>query len=381
MSQSPRSRVRSGNTDPLNDKIVSSGVDTAVFHLKIEPDAGLIKWLSDLQQMAREYEDASSIETDLSFHDSPLYLLAWARRAWSLVLRNDWLDVQIGRGGVSGVYVVLRLSSVYLHSVDFYDAVPALQRWCFEVFGQDAVLFVSELHLYRDVMLDLDQFALDGSLERGLVRRARKASRIMNGRRLETLMLGRRGGAIHAVLYDKTAEIKQSGKTYFHDIWKRSGWDGESRVWRLEVRFSREFLRLAGIDGAYDALDRLADLWQYSTSQWLRHVVTHEGMSDRDRERAPVSSWWAVYAAGFDFGAGIGYLARERKRQFKTEKLLRQAHGCMRSFFALLDASEQFDRDLVHRITTAQLIDKLVDQSGEDWSTIIVRRRARLAAA
>lgn len=377
--------VRTGNTDHSNDKseirTLSSGVDTAVFHLKIEPDGGLVKFLADMQTLARDMEEPTALDSGLSFYDFPLYVEPYARRAWSIIVKNEFLDVQIGRGGVSGVYVVLRLSSIYLHSVDYYDAVPALQRWCFEVFGEGAILYQSEVHLYRDLQIDLDQFAQDGSLERGLVRRARKASRIMNGRRLETLMLGRRGGAIHAVLYDKTAEIRKSGKTYFHDIWKRNGWDGEARVWRLELRFARELLTSAGVNTAYDGLDRLSDLWAYATDKWLRHVNCSPDASDRERERSAVSEWWAEYAAGFDYGTGIGSLARERKHQFVARRLLRQAHGCMRSFFALMDASEDFSRDIVHSIAMAQLIDKPVAESGETWESLITKRRARMLAA
>lgn len=375
-------QVRTGNTDLSKDKIVSQGVDTAIYHLKIEPDAGLVKYLSDLRSLAESYEEASSIESTLEFNDKVLSVLAFSRRAWSLVLRNDDLDVQIGRGGVSGVYVVLRLSSAYLHTVDFYDAVPALQRWCFEVFGNDAVLHQSELHLYRDLAYDLNDENDTGALERGLVKRARKTSKITNGRRLETLMIGKRSQKLHAVLYDKTAEIKNNAdKVFFHDIWKRNGWDGKQRVWRLEIRLTREFLRPSGVDTCYDGMDRIADLWKYVTHDWLHHVDCDSGATEKDRLRSGVSAWWSVYALPFDFGYGIGYLVRERKRKAKIDRLLKQAHGCMRTVFGLLDQSEDFTREMVVDIAVAKLIDEPVARSGQTWEELMLARKRRLAAA
>ncbi|MFP3354916.1 hypothetical protein R0K04_26565, partial [Pseudoalteromonas sp. SIMBA_153] len=44
------------------------------------------------------------------------------------------------------------------------------------------------------------------------------------------------GGEFSARLYDKTEEIKNSKKDFFNDVWRESGWDGETTIWRLEFQ-------------------------------------------------------------------------------------------------------------------------------------------------
>ncbi len=56
-------------------------------------------------------------------------------------------------------------------------------------------------------------------------------------------------------------------------VWERHGWDGESRVTRVEFRYKRECLHEMEIEDPYDLLDKLPALWAYSSAQWLRHTT------------------------------------------------------------------------------------------------------------
>ena len=58
-----------------------------------------------------------------------------------------------------------------------------------------------------------------------------------------------------------------------HAIWEQHGWNGSSRVVRVEFRYKRECLRELDIECPYELLDQLAGLWANSTLQWLRHTV------------------------------------------------------------------------------------------------------------
>jgi hypothetical protein len=67
----------------------------------------------------------------------------------------------------------------------------------------------------------------------------------LNGRRCGTLDFSQ-GAAHSCCIYDKTAEIAVSRKDWMQEVWKSNGWDGESRVTRVEFRYKRECLREMG---------------------------------------------------------------------------------------------------------------------------------------
>ena len=85
-----------------------------------------------------------------------------------------------------------------------------------------------------------------------------------------------------AVIYDKTAEIAVSRKDWMQEVWKSNGWDGESRVTRVEFRYKRECLREMKVEEAYAFLDQIPSLWAYSTKQWLRHTIPNGDPEPRE---------------------------------------------------------------------------------------------------
>ena len=77
----------------------------------------------------------------------------------------------------------------------------------------------------------------------------------LNGRRCGTLDFSK-GAAHSCCIYDKTKEITVSRKDWMHEVWRSNGWDGESRVTRVEFRYKRECLREMGVEEAYAFLDQ-----------------------------------------------------------------------------------------------------------------------------
>jgi hypothetical protein len=119
-------------------------------------------------------------------------------------------------------------------------------------------------------------------------------------------------GAVHSCsIYDKGKEITVSRKAWMHDVWTRNGWDGVSRVTRVEFCYKRECLKELGIEEPYAMLDQLAGMWAYSTMQWMRHTVP---TSDSNRGRWQLSPFWQVIQAA-DFSGEPVPLVRQKKRQ------------------------------------------------------------------
>jgi hypothetical protein len=92
-------------------------------------------------------------------------------------------------------------------------------------------------------------------------------------------------------------------------VWTSNGWDGDSRVTRVEFRYKRECLREMKVGEAYAFLDQLPSLWPYSTKQWLRYTTPN---GHPNRARWPISSIWHVVQRASFFCDGIPAV-RERR--------------------------------------------------------------------
>jgi len=103
-------------------------------------------------------------------------------------------------------------------------------------------------------------------------------------------------GAIHARLYDKSAEIVVSGKDWFREVWRDSGVyvDGLP-VWRLEYQLRRAALRTlrrrgdsGHVDSWAELLPNIQALWKHLSTQWLSMRLPRTKSS-----RKRLLPWWS----------------------------------------------------------------------------------------
>jgi hypothetical protein len=121
-------------------------------------------------------------------------------------------------------------------------------------------------------------------------------------------------GSLSCIIYEKSREMKRSGKEWFEDKWLANGWEEGQAVWRVEFRFERQALHelsqgdaFHGVENAYDLPEKLAVLWAYAAGHvgggaddwpdgWLRYVVPGE---DTKRSRWPVHPTWRLIQGAF----------------------------------------------------------------------------------
>ena len=267
-----------------------------------------------------------------------------------------------------------------------------------QLFGKQVHISPSEVHLCVDVA-----GLTPGMLrEAGLVGRSRRrvkevpeegeegtalpAGELQQWCRKATGYALSRGAPHSSAIYDKVLEIRQkSGKIWFLDLWREGGWDGQAPVCRIEFRYKREFLRTFGlVDGAelnhYDLLDRLGDLWRYSTSEWLRYCIP---TADVNRSRWPVHPLWEVIQAA-DFGAMPACpLVRVRKRQFFLDRAVASIAGYLSSSAAWLGgrfAEEQVDISVVLR-WFCERAEQYYAERELDFSMVVMDKRQRFGLA
>jgi hypothetical protein len=323
-------------------KIVGRGVDTLVLNVcygdetgklvKQELAADLQAHLSQLQDEARTIE--APVVTLWTFKGFQLYMQPkGSREQWRWILTCPLVSLAVSRGLLGPIIAQVRLSSEYLWSCESAsDAIVETLLLCSDLFGNALWVQVSEVDLCADVIgWDVaccnwqEQF-----ISRAISQNGRPADAPVEGpdvarlrwKQVATLDFGKHTSPISCCIYHKSAEIRQKSpmKAWFYDLWKRNGWDGESEVWRVEFRLTREFLHSVHIEDVHDVPDRLPALWDYCAGRpggaadgfpdgWLRYVTP---TGDTNRARWPVHPAWAVVQGAFSQeDAGLGPLVRQ----------------------------------------------------------------------
>jgi len=303
---------------------VNAGIDTLylnVYHADPETfrridqplDDTLQALFTDLQQQAKLTRQ--DVETPWSLDEQPLSMLSHGSgKQWLWILHNDFINVQIGNGDYRGLIAHMRVSSEYLWRVNALHRVLGLvNKLANTLFAHEMVLVPSAVDLCTDVA----NWSMSTIAHQAVVARARKhrskfeeeslyvsGEETWNGRKLGTLYVGMRTSPVHGKLYDKLKEIKDGGnrKSWFLDIYKRNGWDGEAPVTRLEVSFKREALHDLDIETDHDLMHNLKGLWTYAVGSetvkpWMRYTIPTD---DSNQTRWPLHPTWKVVQHAFD---------------------------------------------------------------------------------
>lgn len=347
----------------MEPTIVGTNTDTLIISASgVFPD-GVGAELDEYKTQAQELED--DVSTRFTFAGETFYCKPHgSQRHWRWILHCPSLHLDLGLGKRNQRIARARFSAAYLWEVGPGDALAALYTFLVDLLGGETfTLQVSEVHLCADVagwepaLDDVPAFITRGHNsdirvespddEAGDetndetvgdeaddertpdVSPAVQAHRI--GRRCSGFDFSR--GAAHACcIYDKTKEIQKSGKEWMQAVWERNGWDGVSRVVRVEFRYKRTALRELGVDEPYAMLAQLAGLWAYSTAKWLRHTIPTD---DTNRGRWPLSPFWAaIQSATFDGDPTPA--VREKKRLGDLEHICQMVAGCSTTAAAYL---------------------------------------------
>ncbi len=358
--------------------IVARGVDTLVVNAfyaneRGEPVKGVLlnevlfgqldAWKLGAQQLHEE------VPTDLVFHGKTLHMCpnGAGRGQWPWMLKSRDITLYISRGNWNGNATV-RFSSEYLWSCKrLLDAIGEVQVFLDELFRGEMYLQVSEVHLCADVAgwdgvekLDRTQHFVSHSRKRsarftpdwGFDSDVQEHSYGLQGTGFEFSS----GGSVSCAIYEKSREIRRSGKEWFEDIWRANGWSevDEQRIWRVEMRFKREALHELQVEGAFHGIedvyalpDLLSLLWAYGVGSplrgtdeevpdgWLRCVVPG---NDNKRSRWPTCPAWEVVQRAFladtQVPEQIGKVVRKRHEQHNIDKGLEAVMGYLTSLAA-----------------------------------------------
>ncbi|MEX2492304.1 MAG: hypothetical protein WD425_11135 [Nitrospirales bacterium] len=205
------------------------------------------------------------------------------------VLSNNAYSISLSSGRAKQMplaYVQIRSQWLTAKGIEYVDeeldSLISLLGWI------EGAAQVSRADLFVDF---ISEMSVDGLSVGQFVSRARRISTHTMGRAFTGYSIGL-GGDMSARLYDKTAEIKESGKEYLIPIWRDKGWNGQDTIYRLEFQLGRRILSEHEAREIRELLLKLGPLWRYATLYWLK--LTIPSQTDTTQSRWPLHPAWAA---------------------------------------------------------------------------------------
>jgi hypothetical protein len=145
-----------------------------------------------------------------------------------------------------------------------------------------------------DLYADFQGSELDASVREGFVCRGNSVRVFEDKGRFQGVQLGVRSTkTFSARIYDKTADIAQSGADWWLAVWG-DAYDPRLPVFRVELELGRKAITDFGLDTPEEVLAGIGDLWRYGTGEWLTYRTPNRSA----RSRWPLGlEWIAVQQA------------------------------------------------------------------------------------
>ncbi len=207
------------------------------------------------------------------------------------ILRDDCFYIKLTSLGAATLPLAyVQIGSAYLLWKGVEQAVKELTQLISKIGVLEGEPQVSRVDLYVDFVVDFD---FNSPSIGQWVTRARRISTHTMDRNFTGYSIGL-GGDISARLYDKTQEIKESGKVYMEDIWVAHGWDRTSTVYRIEFQISRKILTEHDCRTIPELMPKLGQLWRYASLSWLKFTIP--STTDENQSRWPLHPIWEALA-------------------------------------------------------------------------------------
>ncbi len=404
-------------------RVVNHGVDTLVVNVyhtdrsgnktKQELGSALRGQLEDWKRSAQEVGEA--VTTSYRFNGLTLLMqpngALHGQFPWMLKTRD--ITLYVSTGSWNGIGAVRFTSEFLWSSQGVLDAIIRVQEFVDAFFQDEMYLQASAVDLCVDIAgwqgidkLDKKRDFVSRSFQRRGHAEAEWGSDGDAGDYSyglqETGLDFSHGGPLSLSLYDKSRELRKSGKPWFEDLWRAHGWSEEDgHVWRVELRYKREVLhelyqevadqeRFHGIEDVYVLLDQLPLLWAYGVGSvegaaeglpgWIRCVVPG---TDKKRTRWPTHPAWkvvqGVFAASDERPAQFGKVVRKRHRDQNIERMLEAIVGYASSLAVYLGkeyGDEMVDLSMVlHWV--AQAGPDYLERIERDFAEEVQRKRVR----
>ncbi|SFK69481.1 hypothetical protein SAMN05216302_101286 [Nitrosomonas aestuarii] len=306
-------------------KLLRFGVDSLYLSYPGEILPEVDDELKELKQIAQSPEPHQQVKAQYPVDDHIFEVKDKGKGFFLYRLQDNAYHIQLSRSR-SLPFAYVQLSSEYLTYRRPLEAEKALRRVLDQLGTVHESANVSRIDLFVDFVSSEN---MESWNRHAWVTRASAINAYSIEREFSGWTIGA-GGVISCRLYDKTLEInKQSKKFYLHELWKKTGWNGQDKVWRLEFQLKREVLTQKNLSKLAEVLDNLNGLWSYATTEWLR--LTLPNLDDQTRSRWPVHPLWG-YLSSVDWQTDGGPLSS----RFNNARMPGDDWLCRNGFSALV---------------------------------------------
>lgn len=310
------------------------GFDTLEFGLDFEEyNSSFGSIILEFRKL-KEYAQLTGAEQSISLGDMLLTVHRNGQKFYAYKLSCKDFSIAFADNEMkSNSPVFVRFMSSYIWSYGAQKALEHFMSW-FECFGVKPI----RNRLSRaDICADTDQFSFIQNDVKGVITRAKsKTDHFVNeeyttGRKFSGFTIGR-GNPLLARVYDKTLEIKKSGKIWFYEIWNKNGWKDNKVVWRVEFQLRREVLKELSIDTLERLFENVDKLWSYLTVDWM---TIRQPSKDNVSRWKLKRKWKLIQLANLDYQPTS--LIREVIKTGNLKQLMDQAAGIMMSVASITD--------------------------------------------
>jgi len=232
----PASNTASDNYGQGSIKLLRFGVDSLYLSYQGELAAGQEKQLATLKELAQSPIPGDNAMAMVLANNHSFEVKDKARRLFSFGLEDGCFRIDLSRGKSKLPLAYCKVASDFLASVSPLQA----ERDLYQTLSEFADVWpdpkVSRIDLFVDFACGLP---MNGWEEDAWVTKAARVHRYTENGRFTGWGIGQ-GAPLLCRLYDKTVEVRLSGKEYLQDLWAAQGWRVATvPVWRLESQFRR----------------------------------------------------------------------------------------------------------------------------------------------
>ncbi|MGM0906857.1 MAG: hypothetical protein ACQEVQ_10045 [Pseudomonadota bacterium] len=271
--------------------VFNQGVDSLYLSYAGSLSIARCEELASLKGSAQSSLPDEKAEAHFSLCGLDFAVERFGSKTHAYIIKNRLFRIRIASSRASSAPVAyVEISSELLTVSGFEAALGLSDSLVAELVGKPCFPRISRVDICVDFSCDIDwSFFKDNQW---CCRSGRKA--IYHEREKLTGFTFGAGGEFSARLYDKTEEIKNSKKDFFNDIWRESGWDGETTIWRLEFQLRQAPVKEFGLLEPNEFMDNINAVWEYAAGKWLNLRYDN---GDKNRSRWPLALVWEDLAS------------------------------------------------------------------------------------
>jgi len=328
----PPSHTVPCNYNPSTFKALRFGVDSLYLSYPGVLSEDWDKKLSGLKEIAKSESEAEQALAQVVIGGHIFEVKDRGRGKFAYVMVDNNFHIQASnKNSTSMPMAYVQISSEYLAAVGVEQAEKSLSFIVNTLGLVDESANISRVDLFVDFIADLRMDSFNPLEE--WVTRTQSIDLHYRYNQFSGWSFGM-GGEIGARMYNKQLEIeKKSHAFYLHELWLDAGWDGSSKVWRMEFEAKREVLKQLGICKLNDLLQLQAALWIYLAEDWLRLAVP--STTDTNQTRWLNHPLWDQITAVFNHQIEQPKLTRFNPARLpEDERLFVHGLGGLTSFMA-----------------------------------------------